>query len=152
MLEPTDSITSIASAHYDLIERDKAELGIKQVFYGDQKKVSDDRVVCIEPALMDSAFAGQGASNRTTNVFQIYHLVYIQRVDTVDEITKEGDLLAEAIRTKLHEDTKFGGLVVSSFVTRIEFGYTPRANKSWFRSARITWQGMNKTYINTPGV
>lgn len=152
MPDPTDSITAIAKAMFAILDRDQAELAADYVFYGDQKKVPGARTLCVEPGLKQRALAGQGASNRTTNEFTIYVLGYVQRVDDISAITEEGDLWGEQIEAKIHENSRFDGLVIRGFCTSIQYGYVPRVKDELWRTFRITWQGMNKTFISIPGV
>lgn len=151
MLEPSHDITEIAKAIFTLLERDAGELDVGRVFYGDQNKVPGARTVCVEPGTLARNLAGGGSSNRTDNLAVVYVLIYVQRVDNVDAITEEGDRLGTAVMNKLHENGKLDGLVVSSYVTLSEYGYTPRLQGQLWRTVRLTWQGLNKTYLITPG-
>jgi hypothetical protein len=149
VVELTDRLTVVAQGIIDILERDKAELGIEDVFYGDQSLINGAAVVCVEPGVLQRELAGGGASNRTENILTVFILVYIIGFakGSNESIRKENDELGERIATRLHEDPQLGGLVNSSFIHSIESGYRLRGDQT-HRTARLTWQGTSKTYLS----
>lgn len=136
----TDSIPVLNKFLVNKFEAKKADLGIADVYYGDQERIPRTPAVCFEPGEKDREL--NGAPRRTKVDITLYCLVYHNPVKAVSSIREEDDLLAEAIETEIHADRQFldetgDPQVIDSMVTSIESGYQQKAN-SLFRVSRLT--------------
>lgn len=146
MADNTDRMSVVNQAHYDLVNDHKLELGIADVWYGDQAKIPRTPAVCIEAGPMDREPAGVSGKGLTENTFRIYHLIYVGKVQDVQVNLKQAQELAEALMDLLHGDMQFGNLVLYGYVRTIEPGFVRKAD-ALLKVQRLLWQGMNKTRI-----
>lgn len=136
----TDSMTVIAKHLEKLLGDNKEDLGIYDIFYGDQDRIPHTPTVCVEPG--DKRRELNGAPRRTSVIITTYLLVYHNPVKSVAQIREEDDLLAESVESLIHQDAQMkdsGGndQVIDSLVTVIESGYQVKAN-TLFRASRMT--------------
>jgi hypothetical protein len=140
----TDSLVTVSDAIVAKLEEHLEELGLNDVFFGDQDLIPRSPAVCVEPG--DKVRDLQGATRRTENVFTIYLLVYHSEVRSPQSNRRDADSLAEAIETLLHGDATLGGLVRHCYVIKIESGYSRKSN-ALMRSSRITFEARNMTML-----
>lgn len=121
------------------------ELGIEKIYYGDQESIPEAPAVCVEPGRFDRELAG--VPFQTKNTFEILILIYSTGLGGNEQIQLQLDELTEAIQEMLHINAKdLGGLVTFGFSTRIEYGYSIKANRL-VRANRITWTANSKTHL-----
>lgn len=142
----TDKPSVIVQAHVDLLNTNKVALGLADVYYGDQAILPRTPSVCVEAGPLDQESNRVGGRLATENVFRIYHLIYVGKVQDVQDNYKKSLELAEAIRDLLHVDLQLGGLVVFGYVRTIEPGYV-RKRDALLKVERILWQGMSQSRI-----
>jgi hypothetical protein len=145
-VEYSKNLSTITRAIYDLVEADKFNHGLEDVFYGDQALIPRTPAVAIEPGQKTASLNGPGIRGRVRNDFIVYLLVYVAKITDEQENRLGSEELAESIEALLHDNTKLDGLISHGYVTSIESGYVQRGN-SLMRSARITWTGFNETMI-----
>jgi hypothetical protein len=121
----------------------------QDVFYGDQDRIPRTPAVCIEPG--DKTRTLTGAPNMTTNEFEVFILVYHDKVEDVQAIRQEVDVLAYEIEKYIHKDLQLKNgtsnpALIYGFVRANESGYTIKAG-TLYRSARLIYFGMNKTSL-----
>jgi len=119
------------------------------VFYGDQDRIPSTPAVCVETG--DKTRTLSGAPNMTTNEFEIFILVYHDKVQDSQLTRKEVDAIAYQIEKLIHQDLQLtnGGPtphMIHGFVRSHESGYTFKSG-TLYRSARLTYFGMNKTSL-----
>lgn len=141
----TDSVEVCAQAVHDRILANQAGLGIHSLYYGDQAKIPHTPTVCVEPGSHRSDMNGVGLRGRVANTFEVFVLVYSMEINTMTNNLKISDSLAYSVRTLLHSEVQFGGIVHQSYVTLMEPGYVQRP--SLIRACRITWQGLSQTFV-----
>lgn len=130
----------------------KAALGLKRVYYGDQQYIPEVPAVCVEPAVVNRQMVG--VPLRTDNEFGISVLVYCANVEGSEDAQHAADVVAEAVIDVLNADglpahhggTNFGGLVIYGFVQSSEYGYIVKDNKL-MRANRMVVYGMNRTNL-----
>lgn len=134
----------------DKIELAKAtfRVPVMDVYYGDQDLIPNTPSVCVETG--DTTRALAGAPNMTQNDFEIYILVYHNRVQENQLTRKECDQIGYDITLLMHQDLQLtnGGPpnVIHGYIRSHESGYT-RKKDTMYRSARLTWRGHNKTSL-----
>jgi hypothetical protein len=87
----------------------------------------------------------------TLNQFEVYVLVYHNKVQDNSTTRKECDMIAYDIEYLLHQDLQLtAGTVdpymIHGYVVRSESGWTSKEG-TLYRSARLTYQGTNKTSL-----
>jgi hypothetical protein len=112
------------------------------VYYGDQDKFPRTPSICVDPGQRPRTL--EGASYRSLNNFVLYIFVYHAKLQDNQLTRKEAQQVSEAIEDLLHADPQLGGLVIHSFCTNNESGYSYR-NNTQYRTNRITFEPMSKT-------
>jgi hypothetical protein len=145
--------TVITQLLVDKIEAAKATFRIPviDVYYGDQDMFPHTPSVCVETG--DKTRTLEGAPNMTLNEFEIYVLIYHNKVQDNQSTRKETDQIAYDIEQLVHQDLQLrnGGLtpnVIHGFIRSHESGYTFKKD-TLYRSARLTYYGKNKTSLPT---
>lgn len=131
------SASNVAFCDYlqDLLETNKASLGLQMVTYGDQLKIPVSPMACIEPGVKHSELiaAHRGTEVTLTN----YVIVYNSAITSVQQNRRDADVLAEAIETLINSKATANGLVIHCFVTDIASGYITK-DTSVLRASKIT--------------
>jgi len=147
----TSDISVIAQLLVAKIDAAKAtfRVPVVDVFYGDQDRIPATPSVCVEPG--DKTRQLDGAPSMTQNEFEIYILVYHNKVQENQLTRLECDQIAYDIEMLVHQDLQLtnGGVtpnVIHGFVRNNESGYTYK-RETLYRSARLTWYGKNKTSL-----
>lgn len=133
----TDSLVQVTLWVETLLDDRKAQLGLKDVYYGDQNKVPFTPVACVEPGRKRRVMEGAPRQGRMT--MEVIILVYLLKIGDIQATRKEVDAVAELIETELHKDAQMDGLAIHSFVSELESGYAYRGS-SLYRTARITFE------------
>lgn len=132
MIDNLADLTKFLVAKFEALQGD---LGIVDVFYGDQERIPRTPAACFEAG--EKTRQLNGAPRRVMTNLTIYCLIYHNPIKSMQAVREEDDQLAEAIEAKIHEDPTFEGQVIDSLVTSIESGYQVKAN-SMFRASRLT--------------
>lgn len=125
--------------------------GTPDVYYGDQMTIPRTPTLCVEPAPMTRKFDGASHPPRMQNMFDVMIMAYIQEINNIESITKEKDLLMDSIQDVMHADWTLGGLLLYGICSALDPGYALRGNRL-MRCAKITYSGMNKSFLITPGL
>jgi len=145
-LQNVDRFTPVTQHIFDLMESRKAQLGLLDVWYGDQVLNPRTPSLTVESGAFERVFAGVSGKGTTENAIRVTLIIYIAKIGDTQVNLKDSELMAEEIMDILHEDVNLGGLVLSSYVRSIEPGVI-RKGASLMRATRISWQGMTKTRI-----
>jgi hypothetical protein len=147
----TANTSVIAQVIVDKIvaNKDNFVIPVTGVMYGDQDRIPTTPYVCIEPN--DKSRVLAGAPNMTKNEFEIFILIYFNNVRDISINRKQADELAYDIEHFLHQDLQLRSPdgtanLIHGFVRLNESGYTVKQN-TLYRSARLTYFGMNKTSL-----
>ena len=131
----TDSLVDVTDYLKDLMEAHKADLGLEDVWYGDQNKLPRTPCVCIEPGSKTRTLTG--AQRNTEPTFEVYLIFYFGKIQDEQVNRRDCDLLAEAAEALIHAQRTFGDTVVHSMVTSIESGYSQK-DSTIVMSSRMT--------------
>ena len=122
----------------------KVDLGVQDVFYGDQNRIPRTPAICVEAGEKEREL--NGAPRRTLVDVTLYVLIYHGAIQSVQLNLEEVDSLAEEVESLIHQDPQFidpndasgfPAQVIHSLVTRVEAGYQMRSN-TIFRATRLT--------------
>lgn len=143
----SDRASPTTNFFFDLLYTNRNELGLEEVYYGDQNLIGNTPSVAVEPGPFSRTLegGGVGGKGRTENITTVFFLIYIARLDGKQDLRRELDVLSESIVDKLHEDMTAGGSVIHGYVTAIDPGYAKRG--SLMLASRLTWRGINKSQI-----
>src|SRR5512139_916007 len=134
-------ITQIQGGTYSIVPADLAPMDI---FYGDQERIPRTPAVCVEPGEKNREL--QGAPNMTSNTFDIYVLIYHNKMQEIQLTRRECDVLAYEIEKRLHQNLQLGGIIIHGYCVSNESGYTYKQN-TLYRSARLTYRATSKTSL-----
>lgn len=151
----TNSYLYVAKDVQARLEVAKTDLGLADIFYGDQDRIPRTPTVCVEPGSKNRDLNGH--PRRTEVRFTTYLIVYHYMVRSTEEIREANDDLAEDIETLLHLDAQLRDsegepTVIDSIVSSIESGYQQKRN-SLFRASRLTFEARSQIHLpvaNTP--
>lgn len=138
----TDPASMVDHSKYwlQLLKDSQSNLGIVDVYYGDQSRIPRTPTVCVEPGEKRNAL--HGAPRRVEVTIETYVLVYHNAVSSTQTIREEDDALAEAIENLIHgqpymKNAAGDDQAVDSLVTRIESGFQQRS-AALLRASRLT--------------
>jgi hypothetical protein len=132
-------ITIVTDAIINLITANQDVLGINGIYLGDQNMIPKTPTVCVVPSSKGREFAG--APLRTRVTFQVFLMVYQEKLQDTQANLRESMTLTEAIEALLHQDISMGGICQSSMVEQTEPGFAVRSG-TLMRCTRMTWTGM----------
>lgn len=136
----TNSLVEVCDYQYNKMVDNKANLGLVDVYFGDQDKIPVTPVVCIEPQIKTNILNEAGAGRLISIEFRLFFLVYYSFIQSPQDNRRGADALAEAIESVVHSDRTLGGLITHGYCTDVESGYTTKGN-SLIRSNKITFVG-----------
>lgn len=136
--------TNVTQYWVDTLNTNKFDLGLQDVYYGDQVKIPRTPAVAVDTG--DLSREIKAVQNFTEDTIEIYFLCYLSKVKTEEAARKQSEVLLETVLDFLDKDTTAGGNVIYGYVTRAEPGYVNRSG-ILMRSARVTWQGLRKKQI-----
>jgi len=126
------------------LQENAVQLGLEDVWYGEQDLIPRTPAVCVEPVDIDRTWSG--TSTQTENKFQVHIILYVSTLKGAQTMRRETDKLAEQIADLINSDVNLGGLVLIGFVDKIEAGYNIKQGKLMW-SSRLTWSALNKTFL-----
>lgn len=143
-------LSELITYEKDRIENAKSELGLMDVFLGDQSKIPRTPALAVEPGeTRDELVGAPRSSNRT---FTFYLMVYHNKVQSGQITRLEAQLFAEAVVRFIHADPWMGErpnhLVDHSMVIVNESGYASRDNNLLVTN-RLTVQATRKVQLPT---
>lgn len=144
----TDKLSVVGQGIYSLIDSHKNDAGIalKELYYGDQQLIDKVPAVAVETSSMTRELGGIGGKGPTNNVFTVYLICYLSKLQSIQATRLQVEQLVEKLVDVLHLDVTLGGLITHGHVIGIESGYATRQSTT-FKVVKITWQGKNKTII-----
>lgn len=140
----TDSIYVVGTAVYTLLDSRKVDLGLQDVWYGDQDKTP--RTPCVAVETGPKIRTLNGAPRRTQVDMDVYLLVYHEMIRDTQENQRASEQLSEAIEAVLHEDPTLGGILIHSMVTLNEPGYATRGG-ALIRASRMTFSCLSQVLL-----
>jgi hypothetical protein len=137
MAELTDQVAVVAQYVHDLLEENKVDLGLVDIWYGDQDKIPRQPAACVEAGPKSRDL--NGAPRRTSVLMDVYVIIYHEHVTDSEENQKKSEQLAQRVEDFLHQDAQLNGLVIHSMVTTNEPGYVRRGGAQ-VKASRLTFQ------------
>ncbi len=140
----TDSIVEICEAVEDYLNDGAGDLGIVDVWYGDERAIPRTPAIGIVPGDKSRTLTETGSM--TTNSFDVQITIYHSRLDNPNVTRKECDKLAEEVEAYLHDNKHMNDLVIFGYVQRIQAGVSTM-NRVSMRATRLMWTAMTKGRI-----
>lgn len=137
----TELGTIITQRLYDIIDSNKATLGVFAVYYGDQTLIPDFPSVVCESFAKDRVLVESGFKYHLTLRTGI--IVYHGKIQASEVTKKETEELAEVIEALVMEDNTLGGTIVHGYVSRIEPGVAIK-NEIMLRASRLTYEAESR--------
>lgn len=136
--------SEIANALRNFFTTIKDDLGIVDVFYGDQMRIPNSPTLCVEPATTERVLSNTGLT--TANTFYFNIILYDTRLGDVEEIQYTLDQLAEDVVDRLHSIGTLDELIIYGVAERMEYGYLIKSNRL-MRADRIMFRAETKTEL-----
>ena len=127
-----------------LVDTNQEILKIDSIFYGDQDKLPDGVVVCVEPFVKRNSL--YAATWKLEHTFQAYVYVYISRIQSPQQSRLECDALAEQLEALIHTSRTMGNTSIATWVENIEFGYSTK-DTGIVRSAKLVVEARAVTQL-----
>jgi hypothetical protein len=129
--------------------KDNFRIPLTDCVYGDQDRIPTTPYACVEPS--NKVRSLEGVPNMTRNEFEIFVIIYHNGIQSNQVTRKETDMLAYDIEFLLHQDLQLHSPdgtrnLIHGYVRQNESGYTVKAG-TLYRSARLTYFGLNKTSL-----
>jgi hypothetical protein len=143
----------VSTAIKDFVVSKQGTLGIRAVYYGDQRVFPTTPAVCVEPAITTRELSG--IPYQTDNNFTVNVLVYHTSSNGTESIQEACDTLSELLQDELNKEsiavqfaggTQFGGIIISGHTSRLEYGYKILGDQL-MRCNRLVWSGFTKTRL-----
>jgi len=147
----TDDDATVAQAIEVLVNANKAALLLDDVLYGDHNMIPHASAAIIMPGGMRRELAGVAApGGRTANNMMVEVVLHWSKVGDEATERKAADQRGKLLERKLHEDTTLGGIIIHGFVNQVDRGNTIMGNNNMFRTVRMVYIAMTKTYLSPP--
>lgn len=144
----TDKVTPVAIFIKDLLIANQASLGLQGVLFGEQTMIPESPFAIVNCGPKRRVLAGASApGGRTENRLTVFIDIVSSSVGPESDERLKLDQLSEAVETKIHADVTCGGIIIHGFVTDWEPGHFFIGN-SMFRSTRLIFEGVTKTYLS----
>jgi hypothetical protein len=132
MADTTDDLNVVAEYYETILREGQEELGIADVYYGDQVNIPRVPTVCVISGRKKRELRNspRGTENTMTVTVRVYHY----RVEDMgSESSRAADKLAESIERYLHQFKYYnlGGLVTHQFVTTVDPMFQPRGGNQY---------------------
>jgi hypothetical protein len=153
MTQPlTDSTLVIANRFFDILDANKASLGIQDVWFGDQQLVPRVPALCVEPGTKRRVL--QGVPDLTLNEIDTHFLLYHSPVADSQTSRRAAIAFAEAVETFLHENhlrlhaANGDQLTIHGFMAEMDPAYSFRPG-TLHHAAVMTWTSTTKRRLQT---
>ena len=145
----TDSIATISASLLTLCQANQGPLGFEDIYDGDQNLIPRTPSLCVIAGSKTRQLVG--APMKFHNNFTVYLMIYHAEVRDEQKNYRDSMTLSEALETILNDrsNRSLSQQLIESWITAVEPGYTTKGN-SLLRTTRMTWEGFNETFLNTP--
>jgi hypothetical protein len=144
----TDSAVIVADWVIQRITDHQADLGLQDVWRGDQSKLP--RTPCVVVDSGPKTRVIQGAPRMSKNELTLFITVYYGVVRDTQLNVRDADVLGESVELLLHEDPTLGKdpnqLAYHSLVTAVEPGLANKGG-TLYRGTRLTFVVYTKTML-----
>lgn len=142
--DPVKDTAELADALRNYFTTRADDLGIVDVFYGDQAMVPNTPTLCVDPSVTEHEITATGMQQ--ANQFNINVILYGAGLGDVEDIQYELDQLSDRVKNDLNVLGTFDGRIIYGFVTRQEYGYLIKSNRL-MRANRLVWTATTKTRL-----
>lgn len=145
----TYSLVDIADRIVEILEDNKLDLDLEEVYFGNQNLVPRTPAIMVDPNEIVRTLRQTG--HVTENIMEI-EMMYFYASNKGNEVnTREALLGAEAVADLLNSHPKLtttdgNDLVINGYVTRISSGFVTRRN-TIYTAARLLWNGQSRTRL-----
>lgn len=150
----TDSSLVIAERFYQILNSNKAALGLSFVAFGDQNLIPETPSLMVEPGTKRRDL--RSASDHTLNEIDTYFLIYHSPVgpSSVQNSRRENMAIAEGVERYLHRnhlrlydvDIPATQLTVHGFCVEMDPGFQAKQN-TLYNAVQMTWRSTTKTWL-----
>lgn len=148
----SDSTLEVANRFVEILEAAKAELGITDVWFGDQILVPRTPALCVEPGQLRRQL--EGVPDMARNTIETGFYLYHSKVDkTQQQARRDSVMFAERVVNYLHVNhlrlfSKDGlqQLTIHGYCTELDPGYTYRQG-TLYNAVQMIWQSTSKTSL-----
>lgn len=137
------SLVEICDFLFNKVVDNKANLGLADVFYGDQDRLPSTPVVCVEPGIKRNLLRQAAGGRMLDIVFELTLLSYHSFIQSPQENRRGADALAEAVEAVVHSDRQLGGRVIHGYCVDVQSGYVNKSG-SLVRSNKISYQATSQ--------
>ena len=138
-MSTVNSMVTVVDFVKELLEN--ADLGLQDVFYGDQDFIPRFPAAVVEPNSLVEAPTTAGFSKE--NHFQVMVMIFHSQLGSSEVTKRECDLAAEAVKDVLNADRQLGGLVTWGYVSSTDYGYAMRG-KQTIQATRMLYEAISK--------
>lgn len=132
----------LAAAVKTYFEGRKDDLGIVDVFYGDQVQIPNSPTMCVAPSTVRHELRNTGMMLANTHTLDV--ILYDSRLGDMQDIQMSLDALAETVMDELNGLGRFSGRITYGNVDEVQYGYLVKANRL-MRADRIIWTAFTST-------
>jgi len=149
----SDSTLEVAQRFKSILESVKAEMGLQDVWFGDQLLVPRTPCICVEPGTERRQL--QGVPDMTLMQIETGFYLYHSKVDREQQLSRvECNALAQRIKNYLHvnhirlysDATQTRQLTIHGFCTLLDPGYSYRQG-TLYNAVQMVWTSTTKTSL-----
>jgi hypothetical protein len=135
--------TLLSTTDYILaLLQNNADLGLQDVWFGDQELVPRMPAATVEPTGVNSDMAG--VAFRLENRLGIIVTIYYGGIQDIQTSQRDSIAYTEKVVSALHADITMGGNVIHGYCEQVEHGVSVKSGAMIYAS-RISWTGLTKT-------
>lgn len=127
-----------------LLTDNMAQLGLLDVFYGDQDYLPRNPCASVEPNKKTQEL--KGAPRRVLIELGLYVILYVSAISDTQANRRDADRLSEDVEALLHLDAQCGGQVIHSMVTSNESGWATKGSTP-IRASRLTFEATSQDQL-----
>ncbi len=142
------NLSEVATYVHSSLLTAKVQLGIIDVWFGDQDRIPRTPAVAVEPG--ETSRELNGAPRRVEEQHTVYLLIYHNKVQSGSQSRLEAQQFAEVVEDFLHNDPTLGGLVIHSFATANESGFSSRKGTTLVTN-RVTFTATSQRQLPMGG-
>lgn len=146
----TASSYEVTTAVYNVLQLNKATLGLAEVYYGRQEIIPEFPSVWVQAGPIERQLESPGQTHKWAIGFTVNIVLTHGKIQSSQENAREEEQLAEAIEAVMHEDLKLGGRVIFGMVTKREPGQVPQGETTqryFVRAHLLTWEADSRQYF-----
>lgn len=149
----TNRTLTIANRFYEILLGVKAELGLADVWFGDQDNLPRTPALCVEPGVKRRTL--KAVQNMTENSIDTYFLLYHSKLgpDTDQQLERRNTVqFAENVEEYLHinylrlYDLAGNQLTIHGHCSDLDPGFSYK-NGTLYNAVRMTWTSLTKTRL-----